>query len=278
MTDQRRKSDIDEANKEYWNEPCGTNSYKKLGFKSYKEFDRWYFDFYPYLDKHIPFGSVRERRVLEVGLGLGTVSERLAQKGADYHGLDIAEEPVAEVNHRLTRYALNERATVGNVLECPWDDGFFDVVISIGCLHHTGDMNRAISELIRVLKPGGQGVIMVYNAFSYRQWLSSPLATYRTFRNEQNRHGSRHAAASERSKYDHNSSGEAAPCTEFIGRQSLLGIITGLGLEAQVHSENIGSYFMFPLPRKLKLKLFSSSIGLDLYVTFSKPKSSSESS
>jgi len=270
MTEPNRAKEVSQANKAYWDEPCGTNAYEKLGFKSHEEFDHWYFNFYPYLEEHIPFDSVRGQRVLEVGLGMGTVSERLAKEGADFHGMDIAEGPVKEVRQRLERIGSSGEANVGDVLDCPWEDGFFDVVVSIGCLHHTGNMTRAITELVRVLKPGGTGVFMVYNAYSYRQWLSSPLNTMRSFMSEKGDAKSRQAAESERAKYDHNLGGTAAPCTEFMGRRSIDRLMDTLGADARVQSENIGAIFMFPLPRNLKLKLFGSFLGLDLYVRFSK--------
>ena len=180
--------ETNKANQEFWAEPCGTNTkaYRKFGFKSREAFDSWYFGFYPYLEKYIPFENIKSKRVLEVGLGLGTVSERLANEGAIYYGMDIAEGPVAEVKGRLGSLQLNGEVLLGNVLECPWDDDYFDFVISIGCLHHTGSLVHAIGELIRVLKPGGIGILMVYNAFSYRQWLTAPCVTWRQLRAEGN--------------------------------------------------------------------------------------------
>ena len=44
-----------------------------------------------------------------------------------------------------------------------WSDEVFDGVVSIGCLHHTGNIYKAVSEIYRVLKPGGQALVMLYN-------------------------------------------------------------------------------------------------------------------
>ena len=179
---------------------------------------------------------------------------------------------VFEISELVRDYVENNfdgKAVVGDVLNCPWDDNYFDYVISIGCLHHTGDFYKAVDELVRVLKPGGQGVFMVYNAFSYRQWLVNPLRTLiqcfssgfaSSIRGEED----------ERGMYDCNSRGEAAPATEFLGRKEIFNYMTELKTQVKIRSENIGSYFLFPLPRSLKLKLFSSYLGLDLYVNFLK--------
>ena len=82
--------------------------------------------------------------MLEVGLGYGTVSQKLAQCGAIYTGLDIAEGPVSMVNHRLSSNNLNGSASQGSILAPPFETESFDAIIAIGCLHHTGDLSRAL--------------------------------------------------------------------------------------------------------------------------------------
>lgn len=271
MTETSNISEVGSANKKFWDEPCGTNSYNALGFNSKQDFDYWFFNFYSYLEEFIPFDSIKGKKVLEVGLGMGSVSERLGREGAEFYGMDIAEGPVEGVNERFSDNGFDGKAVIGDVLNCPWDDNFFDNVISIGCLHHTGDFYKAVEELVRVLKPGGHGVFMVYNAFSYRQWLTSPLRTLIKSFSSSSR-SSIKGKEVERGMYDSNSKGEAAPSTEFLGRKEIAQHMTNLRTKAKIRSENIGSFFMFPFPRNLKLKLFSSFLGLDLYVNFSKEK------
>src|SRR4051812_1238283 len=96
----RNQVDIDSANASFWDELCGTSLAKALGVtdssaRSLQKFDDWYMDFYPYLEVHIPFDNFAEKDVLEVGLGYGTVSQKIAASGARYTGLDIAAGPVA---------------------------------------------------------------------------------------------------------------------------------------------------------------------------------------
>src|SRR5258705_3888649 len=103
--------DVSRRNSEFWNELCGTHLATMLGIKddsreSLKKFDDWYMDYYPYLYTHIPLADMRGKRVLEVGLGYGTVSQLIAQAGADFTALDIAEGPVEMVKHRLRINAL----------------------------------------------------------------------------------------------------------------------------------------------------------------------------
>ena len=77
---------------------------------SLKKFDDWYFEFYPYLDRFINFHLLRNRDVLEVELGYGTVGQKIAKSGARYTGLDIAQGPVDGLNHRLAQRGFPGRA------------------------------------------------------------------------------------------------------------------------------------------------------------------------
>lgn len=81
-------TDITKANSDFWNELCGTQWAKSIGVtdskpESLKKFDDWYFDFYPYLlTQHIPLAEFRDKDILEVGLGYGSVSQKIAEHGA----------------------------------------------------------------------------------------------------------------------------------------------------------------------------------------------------
>lgn len=258
----------DRANSAFWNELCGTRFARSLGVTddsaaSLARYDRWYFDFYPYLDRHIRFGELAGKRVLEVGLGYGSVSQRLAESGALFSGLDIAAGPVAMVRHRL---ALCGRAGVvrqGSILRAPFGDASFDAVIAIGCYHHTGDLAQALRETHRLLVPGGRAVIMVYNAFSYRRWLRAPAAT---LRHALQRRADRPTSARQRAWYDTNAAGEPAPVTEFVSAAELRRLAR-LFSEITCVRENAA----VPLvPRTWGLATLGRIAGLDLYASLRK--------
>ena len=74
---------VSENNELFWDELCGSQFARYLGItdstaQSLKKFDDWYFDFYPYLDQNIEFSRLSGKRVLEVGLGYVTVSQKIA--------------------------------------------------------------------------------------------------------------------------------------------------------------------------------------------------------
>lgn len=269
-------SDVDSNNAAFWNELCGTQLAKSIGVTdnspaSLKRFDDWYFGFYPYLFVHIPFEDMQGKDVLEIGLGYGTVAQRLAEAGARYEGLDIAAGPVGMVNHRLNQSGLPGKAQQGSILEAPFPDQSFDFVVAIGCLHHTGNLQRAIDECHRVLRPGGKLVMMVYYAYSYRRWAQVPKETLGYMGRELigYRGVMGNSAAGERAAYDANQSGDAAPHTDWISVRSLRRYCRKFR-SYSAHIENIDNGYPFhtsPQRRELLKTSYPRWIGLDLYAT-----------
>jgi len=230
VLEQKTMKEMLQPNAAYWDEPCGTTRLDHLGVSvdeatnpdALKAFDEFFFEFYPYLDYYIPFASFMGKDVLEVGLGMGSVSQRIALSGARLRGLDIAQGPVALVNTRLHRLGFAETAQQGSVLRAPFDDETFDHVVSIGCLHHTGDLPLAISEVHRVLKKGGTAIIMLYYAYSPKRWILWPRATARHLvASLRAPDRAVIATASERAGYDRATDGSAPPETVFTSKRQL---------------------------------------------------------
>ena len=100
------------------------------------------------------FAAVAEvvpRRVLEVGCGHGWFAERMLRElGAEVVAVDQSEQMVA-----LTR-ARGVDAWVADVQDLPFDDGSFDCTVAAWMLYHVPDLDRAVAELARVLRPGGR--------------------------------------------------------------------------------------------------------------------------
>jgi SAM-dependent methyltransferase len=88
--------------------------------------------------------------VLEVGGGEGELAERVIQQlGAELVGIDQSEAMV-EVQR-----SKGIDARVGDVQALPFADGEFDVAVAAWMLYHVPDLDRGLSELARVLRPGG---------------------------------------------------------------------------------------------------------------------------
>ncbi len=273
------QSKISNKNSEFWDELCGSQLAKHLGIvdsskESLEKFDDWYFNFYPYLFDHIPFANLKDKNVLEVGLGYGTVSQRLAESGANYTGLDIAAGPVGMVNHRLNQTNLSGKATQGSILEPPFSDESFDAIIAIGCLHHTGNMRLAIEKCWDLLRPGGSLIFMVYYSYSYRRFRMTPVITARYMVKEYfggYKGVVGNSANSERAAYDTNSKGGGAPHTDWISKRSLRELCKNFsGFSAKIENMDLGSPFSKFTREALLKTRWPERMGLDLYATATK--------
>jgi len=175
----------DESNAEFWDYLCGMNSVLTLGFdvstrEGIDHFDDWYFDFYPYLKVYLEEVLVGKESVLEIGLGLGTVSRYLSERVERYVGLDVAANVVNFNNSEFVRRGLNGKCIHGSILD-PKIDEKFDLVIAIGSLHHTGDFNKALKNAFSLMSEEGQLLIMIYNEFSLFNWIHFPKKTFRAY-------------------------------------------------------------------------------------------------
>jgi SAM-dependent methyltransferase len=106
----------------------------------------------------------RPRRVLEVGGGEGELAERIINElGAEVVGIDQSEAMVELQRSR------GIDARVGNAQEIPFPEGEFDVAVAAWMLYHVPDLDRALGELARVLKPGGVLVAATNSAEHMRE-------------------------------------------------------------------------------------------------------------
>ena len=91
------------------------------------------------------------QRVLEVGCGPGEAAERLGRElGVEVVALDLSEHMV-----RLAR-GRGVDARVGDVQSLPFGNEKFDCVLAAWMLYHVPDIDRALAEIARVLRPGGR--------------------------------------------------------------------------------------------------------------------------
>ncbi|GAB2717873.1 class I SAM-dependent methyltransferase [Nocardia thraciensis] len=108
-------------------------------------------------------------RVIDVGCGQGRHSFEAYRRGADIVAFDQNASDLADV--KLMFGAMVEageapncakaEAVQGDALAMPYEDGEFDVVVASEILEHIPDDDRAITELVRVLKPGGALAVTV---------------------------------------------------------------------------------------------------------------------
>jgi SAM-dependent methyltransferase len=267
-----QQTSIDQRNKAFWDELCGTGMAQSLGITeitpaSLARFDEAYMGHYPYLARYLDDLPVEGREVLEIGLGFGTVGQILAARRARYRGADLAAGPVGMMEDRLRWLGRADEASAvqASALELPWEDNTFDVVVSIGCLHHTGDLPRAVSEVHRVLVPGGIALVMLYNAHSFRQLALAPRQRLRAAAAGLN------PAERVRGMYDMNTVGDAAPHTDYVSRRRarrLFGSFADVSVEAQNFDPLVlrAGRRELMIRREQLLGNVARLLGLDLYI------------
>lgn len=123
-------------------------------------------------------------RVLDVGCGNGYVLSRYARHGAEVHGTDLTETALTLSRRRFELEGLTGTFTRTDGDTIAYPEGYFDIVCSMGVLHHIENPRPMIAEILRVLKPGGQAILMLYhrNSWKYRVILPLRLVFDRAYR------------------------------------------------------------------------------------------------
>jgi ubiquinone/menaquinone biosynthesis C-methylase UbiE len=98
---------------------------------------------------------------LEVGGGTGFFLLNLMQSGVARRGTvtDISAGMVAQAVRNGRELGLDVTGNVADVEELPFEDGEFDLVVGHAFLHHIPDVDAALREIMRVLKPGARFMI-----------------------------------------------------------------------------------------------------------------------
>jgi ubiquinone/menaquinone biosynthesis C-methylase UbiE len=168
-----------EAIQRYWNERIHDLEMTdaQVGTKEFfEDLDDYRFDKLHYLPKLVDFSSFRDRRLLEVGCGIGTDLVRFARHGARVTGIDLSETAIALARKNFALNNLSaEELRVANGEQLPYPDQAFDVVYGHGVIQYTANPVQLIRECHRVLKPGGTGIFMVYNRVSWLNALSKVM-------------------------------------------------------------------------------------------------------
>lgn len=101
--------------------------------------------------------------VLDIATGRGQLVEFARDSGAKAYGLDFSLVACKHASARAKHHILSADAQI-----LPFPDSEFDTVTNIGSLEHFENMDIAIQEMYRVLKPGGKACLMVPNTFGLR--------------------------------------------------------------------------------------------------------------
>jgi len=101
-------------------------------------------------------------KLLEIGCGIGVDSIQLAKCGFDVTAVDLTENALVVARQFAEARGVTIDFRLGNAEGLDFPDATFDAVYSFGVLHHTPDIEAAVAEVHRVLKPGGTAYVMLY--------------------------------------------------------------------------------------------------------------------
>ena len=174
--------------KKFWNDrPCNIkHSSKEIGTKEYfNEVERKKFFVEPHILKFTEFPQWKNKKVLEVGCGLGTVGINFTLNGADYTGVELSKESLEIAKKRFEVYNQSGKFYLGNAEEL---SSFvhietYDLIYSFGVIHHSPHPEKIISEIKKYMNENSVLKIMLYAKDSWKNYmidagLDQPEAQY----------------------------------------------------------------------------------------------------
>lgn len=174
---------LKEQVRDFWNQQsCDTQVARAAKFsreyfeqiESFRYFDQ------AFIHSFAQFSRYYGKKVLEVGFGSGTDFIQWVRAGACASGIDLTQEGLENLTHRIRVYDLPapKKIQVADAENLPFDSNSFDLGYSFGVLHHSPNTERALNEIVRVIRPGGELKVMLYNRrsiWAFNQWVKHAL-------------------------------------------------------------------------------------------------------
>ncbi|MBU0546478.1 class I SAM-dependent methyltransferase [Patescibacteria group bacterium] len=104
-------------------------------------------------------GDIRGLKILDAGAGTGRLAVELSRQGAKVFALDVSEEMLKVLSSKDKKI----KTVIGDVEELPFEENFFDWIVSAFVIVHLKDPTRFFDEVYRVLKDGGRFLLTNIN-------------------------------------------------------------------------------------------------------------------
>jgi ubiquinone/menaquinone biosynthesis C-methylase UbiE len=157
-------------------DPCGPETSQEPGTRAYAEaLVAGRREYAPWFAEALDYPGAKGLKVLDVGCGQGIDLIEYARAGAEAHGVDLTPRHTDLARRNVEALDLLAEIVDGDAEDLPFPDQTFDRASSNGVLHHTPDIAAALTEIYRVLKPGGEVRILVYNRSSFHYWIHQVL-------------------------------------------------------------------------------------------------------
>lgn len=106
--------------------------------------------------------DIKGKKLLDAGCGTGWFSKWACDRKAIVTSMDLGEKLLAQVAKKCDSHRI-----VGSILDMPFADNTFDVIVSSEVIEHVPEPTQAMRELFRVLKPGGILILTTPNSIWY---------------------------------------------------------------------------------------------------------------
>jgi len=169
-----------EAVRKFWNEhvhdwkvassTAGTKEF-------FEEIEAYRYEKLNYLSDAIGFDRFAGKTVLDVGCGVGNDLAKFAAAGATVTGVDLAERSIQLAKDNFRFRGLQGEFHQMNGEQLGFPDDSFDAVFCHTVLHFTPNPEAMIAEIHRVLKPGGEAIVMTVNRNSWMIFLHKVMKT-----------------------------------------------------------------------------------------------------
>ena len=176
MSENRNANKKFEVIKNYWNNhPCNLkHSNKDVGSKEYfDEVETKKHFVEPHILEFANFSQWRNKKVLEIGCGIGTAAVNFIRNGADYYGIELSKQSLELTRKRLEVYDLSGSLYLANAEDNLdiFGTESFDLIYSFGVIHHSPNPEKIIANAYKLLKKGGILKIMLYAENSWKKML-----------------------------------------------------------------------------------------------------------
>lgn len=175
MENQKIEKNLIEKVKEFWNRrPYNIrHSNKSIGTKEYfDEVEKRKYFVEPHIPKFAEFDRWNNKKVLEIGCGIGTDTINFARNGAYVTAIELSEQSLELARQRAKVYGLENRIRfyLGNAEELsnfvPVER--YDLIYSFGVIHHTPNPENVLKEIKKYCDNNTLVKIMVYHKYSWK--------------------------------------------------------------------------------------------------------------
>jgi ubiquinone/menaquinone biosynthesis C-methylase UbiE len=156
-----------------WTEvPCGSSYSDRDDFshEHFRQVEEYRYATHGWLKACIESFDIQHKKVLEIGYGAGSDHCLLARNAGEMHGIDLTPRSREVTTAHLRAHNLTSSLVTGDAELLPYESAYFDFVYSFGVIHHSPNTEQVVSEIHRVLKPGGKAFVTVYNKNSLFFW------------------------------------------------------------------------------------------------------------